>query len=58
VIGLIFKMMAALASFLIAMMAAADAQKARERGRPLAFFVFLLFASGFGMAAAWVVLNL
>lgn len=48
------RIIAALACFLMAMMAAGDATKARERGRPIAFTLFTLFAILFALSFAWV----
>ena len=50
------KIIAALACFLMAMMAAGDATKARERGKPVAFTIFVLFAMLFALSFAWVLL--
>lgn len=53
---IVMKIVAALACFLMAMMAAGDATKARHRGRPVAFVIFMLFAMLFALSFAWVLL--
>lgn len=51
---LILQLIAALACFLLSMMAAQSAQVARVHGRPLAFSVFMLLTISFSLAMAWV----
>ena len=50
----ILQVVAAIACFIMAMMAAKDAQKARMLGRPIAFIVFMLFTFAFSLSMAWV----
>lgn len=50
------RVVAALACFLMAMMAAGDATKAREKGKPVAFVVFAIFAMLFALSFSWVIL--
>ena len=50
------KLIAAIACALMAWMAAGDATKARERSRPAAFAIFMIFAMLFAAAFVWVIL--
>lgn len=51
------RLVAAVACFLMAMMAAGDARTAREKGKPVAFGVFILFALMFSLSMGWVLLS-
>lgn len=49
------QIVAAIACFIVAMMAAKDAERARHRGRLLPFVMFMLFAMAFAASFVWVV---
>jgi hypothetical protein len=48
------KIIAAIACFVMAMMAAKDAETARLRGRVMPFVMFMLFAMCFAASFIWV----
>lgn len=48
------KIIALIACFVMAMMAAKDAETARLRGRPVPFVLFALFAMLFAASFVWV----
>lgn len=51
---LAMKVIALIACFLMAWMAAKDAETARHRGRVLPFIMFALFAMAFAASFVWV----
>jgi flagellar basal body-associated protein FliL len=58
IIIIALKLVAALACFFMAMMAARDAETARHKQKPIAFTVFTLFAMSFAASMAWLVTQL
>lgn len=49
------QIVAAIACFLMAMLAARDAETARLREKPIAFVIFALFAMLFAASFVWVI---